>query len=182
MLSGSVDRSARLSLAIEHHHYSVPWRFARREVGARICRTHRRIFIIGERIAAHMRGSGQRRHTTIPEHMPSSHWLPLMERLKILEEAARIGPMLSLLVQKIIEDRAHPEQGYHSCLGIIGLEKRFSAKRLEAAARRALDVQARNYPSIKSTLEKGLDRILVRKAPEQTPIFHTHIRCPRHCH
>ncbi|MCK1717587.1 hypothetical protein [Bradyrhizobium sp. 141] len=90
--------------------------------------------------------------------------------------------MLSLLVQNIIEDRPYPEQGYHSCLGIIGLEKRFSAERLEAAARRALEVQARNYPSIKSILEKGLDRIPVRKAPEQTPIFHTNIRCPGYYH
>ncbi|MCK1717586.1 hypothetical protein [Bradyrhizobium sp. 141] len=73
MLSGSVAGSAQLSLAIEHHHYSVPWRFARREVEARIAARTVEIFIIGERIAAHMRGSGQRRHTTMPEHMPSSH-------------------------------------------------------------------------------------------------------------
>ena len=46
-----------------------------------------------------------------------------------------------------------------SCLGIIGLAKRFGAERLEAAALRALEIQARNYPSVKSILEKGLDRI-----------------------
>jgi transposase len=79
--------------------------------------------------------------------MPSSHrrygdWTPA----RIREEATRIGPMMSLLVEKIIENRPHPEQGYRSCLGIIGLEKRFGAARLEAAALRALEVQARNYP------------------------------------
>lgn len=141
------------------------------------------IFLDGERIAAHMRGSGNGRHTTIPEHMPSSHrryreWTPL----KIREEAARIGPMLSLLVEKIIEDRPHPEQGYRSCLRIIGLEKRFGTERLEAAARRALEIQARNYPSVKSILEKGLDKIPVRKAPEQTPIFRANIRGPGYYH
>lgn len=90
--------------------------------------------------------------------------------------------MLSLLVEKIIEDRPHPEQGYRSCLGIIGLEKRFGTERLQAAARRALEIQARNYPSVKSILEKGLDKIPVRKAPEQTPIFHTNIRGPGYYH
>ncbi|KKC26180.1 integrase, partial [Sphingomonas sp. SRS2] len=75
------------------------------------------IFLGGERIAVHMRGSGNGRHTTVPEHMPSSHrryleWTPA----KIREEAARIGPMLSLLVERIIMDRPHPEQGYRSCL------------------------------------------------------------------
>jgi transposase len=70
----------------------------------------------------------------------------------------------------------HPEQGYRSCLGIISLEKRFGAERLEAAALRALDIQARNYPSVKSILEKGLDRVPVPTAPEREPILHTNIR------
>jgi len=70
----------------------------------------------------------------------------------------------------------HPEQGYRSCLGIIGLEKRFGAERLEAAALRALEIQARNYPSIKSILEKGLDQVPVPQSPEQEPIIHSNIR------
>lgn len=164
-------------IAVDRHHYSVPHRFARREVEARFTARTVEIFLGGERIAVHMRGSGNGRHTTIPEHMPSSHrryleWTPA----KIREEAARIGPMLSLLVEKIIEDRPHPEQGYRSCLGIIGLAKRFGAERLEAAALRAIEIQARNYPSVKSILEKGLDQVPVRETPERTPILHANIR------
>ncbi len=164
-------------IAIERHHYSVPYRFARREVEARITARTVEIFLGSERIAVHMRGSGNGRHTTIPEHMPSSHrrygeWTPA----KIRDEAQRIGPMLSLLVEKIIEGRPHPEQGYRSCLGIIGLERRFGAERLEAAALRALEIQARNYPSVKSILEKGLDRIPRPALPEHEPILHTNIR------
>src|SRR3546814_18591931 len=98
-----------------------------------------------------MRGSGNGRHTTVPEHMPSSHrryleWTPA----KIRDEAARIGPMLSLLVERIIHDRPHPEQGYRSCLGIIGLATRFAAARLAAAAVRPPEIQARTYTSGKS--------------------------------
>lgn len=164
-------------IALERHHYSVPYRFARREVEARITARTVEIFLGCQRIAAHMRGSGNGRHTTVPEHMPSSHrrygdWTPA----KIREEARRIGPMLSLLVEKIIESRPHPEQGYRSCLGIIGLEKRFGPERLEAAALRALEIQARNYPSVKSILEKGLDQVPVPKPPEREPILHTNIR------
>src|SRR5262249_54863657 len=130
---------------IERHYYSVPYRFARREVEARISARTVEIFLGGERIAAHMRGSGNGRHTTINAHMPSSHrrygeWTPA----KIRSEATRIGPMLRLLVDRIIEDRPHPEQGYRSCLGILRLEKRFGAERLEAAALRALEIEARN--------------------------------------
>ena len=164
-------------IAIEHHHYSVPHRFARREVDARLSARTVEIFLNGQRIAVHMRGSGNGRHTTVPEHMPSSHrrygdWTPA----KIREQAARIGPMLSLLVEKIIENRPHPEQGYRSCLGIIGLEKRFGPERLEAAALRALEIGTRNYPSIKSILEKGLDKVPVSQSPEREPIDHSNIR------
>ncbi|NLS29121.1 IS21 family transposase ISPpu7 [Sphingomonas sp. S2M10] len=170
-------------IAVDHHHYSVPHRFARREVEARFTARTVEIFLGGERIAVHMRGSGNGWHTTVPEHMPSSHrryleWTPA----KIRDEAARIGPMLSLLVERIINDRPHPEQGYRSCLGIIGLAKRFGADRLEAAAVRALEIQARNYPSVKSILEKGLDKVPVSTAPEREPILHDNIRGSQYYH
>ena len=170
-------------IALDRHHYSVPYRFARREVEARFTVRTVEIFLGGERIAVHMRGSSNGRHTTIPEHMPSSHrrygeWTPA----KIREEAARIGPMLSMLVEKIIEGRPHPEQGYRSCLGIIGLEKRFGTERLEAAALRALEIEARNYPSVKSILEKGLDKVPVPKSPDRAPIDHANIRGSRYYH
>ena len=170
-------------IAIERHHYSVPCRYARREVEARFTVRTVEIFLGSERIAVHMRGSSNGRHTTIPEHMPSSHrrygeWTPA----KIREEAVRIGPMLSMLVEKIIEGRPHPEQGYRSCLGIIALEKRFGAERLEAAALRALEIQARNYPSVKSILEKGLDKVPVPKSPDRAPIDHTNIRGSQYYH
>ncbi|WP_162290999.1 IS21 family transposase [Erythrobacter colymbi] len=170
-------------IALEQHHYSVPHRYARREVEVRYTARSVEIFLGGERIAVHMRGSGNGRHTTVPEHMPSSHrryldWTPA----KIQEEAGRIGPMLSLLMARIIEDRPHPEQGYRSCLGIIGLSKRFGAERLEAAALRALEIGARNYPSVKSILEKGLDKVPVSKAPEREPILHDNIRGSQYYH
>lgn len=170
-------------VAVERHHYSVPHRFARREVEVRFTARTVEIFLAGERIAVHIRGSGNGRHTTISEHMPASHrryleWTPA----KIREEAARIGPMLSLLTQRIIEDRPHPEQGYRSCLGIIGLARRFGAERLEAAALRALEIGARNYPSVKSILENGLDKVPVRQAPERAGIDHSNIRGASYYH
>jgi hypothetical protein len=69
-----------------------------------------------------------------------------------------------------------------SCLGIIGLQKRFGAERLEAAALRALEIQARNYPSIKSILEKGLDKVPVSKSPERAPGDHANIRGSKYYH
>ncbi|MCF8709854.1 IS21 family transposase [Rhizorhapis sp. SPR117] len=143
---------------VEKHFYSVPYRHARAAVEVRITARTVEIFAIGERIAAHMRGSGNGRHTTINDHMPSSHrryadWT--IER--IVAEAGLLGPSVKLLCEMILQDRPHPEQGYRSCLGILRLAKPYGASRLDAAALRALEIGARNYGSVKSILEKKLD-------------------------
>ncbi len=51
----------------------------------------------------------------------------------------------------ILEERSHPEQGFRACLGIVRLVKAFGAKRVDAAAARALDIGARTYGSVKSS-------------------------------
>ena len=73
------------------------------------------IFHKGERIAVHLRASGNRKHTTVPEHMPSSHrryagWT--IERIR--EDARKIGPATAALCEQILEGRPHPEQGYRA--------------------------------------------------------------------
>src|SRR5437763_16516720 len=78
------------------------------------------LFRKSERVAVHLRGAGRGRHTTIPEHMPSSHrryaeWT--IERIS--REAAAIGPSTAKLAALILESRPHPEQGYRACLGIL---------------------------------------------------------------
>jgi transposase len=51
----------------------VPHRFARSEVEVRLTPRAVEIFLKGEGIAAHLRASGNHRHTTVSEHMPSGH-------------------------------------------------------------------------------------------------------------
>jgi transposase len=56
---------------IEAHFYSVPYRFARREVEVRLTPRTVEVFLKGERIVAHLRSSGNHRHTAVSDHMPS---------------------------------------------------------------------------------------------------------------
>ena len=58
---------------VDGHYYSVPHRFAREELEVRLTARTIEVFRKGERIAAHLRNSGNHKHTTRPEHMPSSH-------------------------------------------------------------------------------------------------------------
>jgi transposase len=160
----------------------VPHRFARAEVDARLTARTVEIFLKGDRIAVHMRAGGNHKHTTVPEHMPSSHrryagWT--IERIRV--DARLIGPATASLCELILEQRPHPEQGFRACLGIVRLAGPHGAERLEAAAERAIDIGARTYGSVKSILDNNLDRRPTRKrATDATPILHSNIRGPRY--
>jgi transposase len=73
--------------------------------------------------------------------------------------------------------KPHPEQGFRSCLGILSLVKSYGSERIEAAAKRGNDIGATTYGSIKSILEKGLDRAFAKPSPpDVSPIWHANIR------
>lgn len=169
---------------LEGHFYSVPHRFARSEVEVRLTPRAVEIFLKGERIAAHLRASGNHRHTTVSEHMPSSHrryadWT--VERIR--REAASIGPATAALCELILERRPHPEQGFRACLGIVRLVRPFGADRLEAAATRAIEIGTLTYGSVRSILDNKLDRQTAQRPPANgVPILHPNIRGPRYYH
>jgi transposase len=164
------------------HYYSVPFRFARAEVEVRFTVRTVEIFLKGERIAVHQRMSGNHKHTTLPEHMPSSHrryhgWT--VERIR--RDAKAIGPATAALCDLILEERPHPEQGFRACLGIVRLARSYGADRLEAAADRAIGIGARSYGSLKSILANNLDRQSPHKqSRDPQPIDHPNIRGPRY--
>jgi transposase len=166
------------------HFYSVPYRFARSEVEVRLTPRTVEIFLKGERVAAHLRSSGNHRHTTVPEHMPSSHrryadWT--VERIR--QEATAIGPATAALCELILERRPHPEQGFRSCLGIVRLVRPFGADRVEAAAMRAVEIGTLTYGSVRSILDNRLDRQATQnRAGDAVPVLHPNIRGPRYYH
>ena len=161
------------------HFYSVPSRLIREVVEARVTDTTVEVFHAGQRVAAHARSATRRRHTTIPEHMPSAHrrhasWTPA----RIQSFAAQIGPGAAALVETIMRTKPHPEQGYRACLGILQLAKTYGDARLEAACQRGLTIGARTYGSIASILRTGLDRAFLddAAAPDPAPLLHANIR------
>lgn len=163
---------------IDQHYYSAPHRLIRERIEARITDATVEIFHKGARVASHVRSAVKRRHTTVGEHMPSTHrhyadWTP--ER--IMREAAVIGPAMIALVEAIMKAKAHPEQGFRAAKGLLQLAKSYGVTRMEAAAMRGNDIGAVSYGSIKSILQNGLDKAYAKPAaPEAPPIQHANIR------
>ncbi len=165
-------------IEIAGHYYSTPSKLIREIVEARITSATVEIFHKGQRIASHAFSPVRNRHTTITEHMPSAHrryaeWTPA----KMMSEAAKVGPATVALFGAIMKAKPHPEQGFRSCLGIIGLAKSYGGARLEAASRRGNDIGATSYGSIASILQHGLDiAYATEPTPDIPPIRHGNIR------
>lgn len=133
-------------IEVAKHYYSVPYRFAREVVEARVTASSVEVFHRGQRIASHRRNDRPGTHSTHPEHMPKSHrkhleWTPS----RMLNWAEKIGPERRALVYAILKSRPHPEMGYRSVLGLMRLAKRYDPERLEVACSRAMRVGARSY-------------------------------------
>jgi transposase len=148
------------------HYYSVPYALFHELVDACLTATTVEVFHRAQRVAAHLRSDVRGTHTTDPAHMPKAHlrhleWTPS----RIITWARTIGAQTAVLVEAILADRPHPEQGYRSCLGILRLAKRYGDARLEAACARAVTVDARSYRHVDSILKHGLDRLVGSPAP-----------------
>jgi len=140
------------------NYYSVPYQLVHQEVDLRATDATVEIFHRHKRVASHLRSLGQHRHVTDSAHMPRSHrehaeWTPS----RIIHWARETGPSTAQLVEAIMTERRHPEQGYRACLGILRLSKRYSPERLEKACARALACRSHSYRSVESILKNRLE-------------------------
>jgi transposase len=169
-------------IEVERSYYSVYYGLIHKTLDVRVTASTVEIWHQGRRIASHARIYQKGRHQTQEAHRPPSHkkyleWTP--ER--ILAWGRKSGPWTEELMGKVMECRKHPEQGYRSCLGILRLGQKYSPERLENACLRAVKIRGYSYNSVKSILERSLDKQSVPEAnPSPNPIAsrHENIRGP----
>jgi transposase len=160
---------------VNRHLFSVPYQYIGEVLDVKVTPNLVEIFRNGRPVASHRRNKA--RYTTKPDHMPSSHrehrrWSPP----RVVSRAKRIGVHVGELVDRLLSSKIHPEQGYRPCLGIVRLADKYGEDRLDAACRRALAFSAVSFKSVRSILEKGLDRIEEEAESQTAPVEHDNIR------
>ena len=155
----------------------MPYHLVREKVELRFDARTVEVYHEGVRVAVHVRSRGRGRATTLEEHMPAKHrhvasWTP--ER--IAGWAAKTGPETAALCRAVMAARPHPELGFRSCLGVLRLGDRYGPERLEAACSRAHAMGATSYRSVRSILERGLDREAVGDAAVPPALTHANVR------
>lgn len=157
-LYATVMKNGHVSLGIDKHYYSVPYRFMGKKVKLMFSQSTVEVFYHYERIALHERIKSPYQYTTQKEHMASTHrfvseWTP--ERFTGWAEG--IHEDVKLYILKVLERKQHPEQAYKSCVGILSFAKKVGNERLIKACQRALGYGIYNYKIIQNILDTGLD-------------------------
>jgi transposase len=174
-----------ISYHVRHddHFYSVHFSLIGERLELRATETTIEIFRRGVRIESYPRSYEKGKYTTLKHHMPRAHldqvdWTP--ER--IIDWAKHTGPCCAALVRAIMESKAHPQQGFKACLGVLRLRKKYPPARIERAAARALHFRTLNSASVESILKHKLDQQQLpgEEPPQQALPLHENIRGHRY--
>jgi transposase len=168
---------------VEKQYYSVPHQLLKKTLWVRVSARTVEIFHDGQRVASHVRTSGNARHTTVAAHMPASHRRYAgLTPAELRRRAEAIGPETEALVDLILRTKPHPEQGFRACIGIVGLARSHGRGALEAACRRAREIGGLSYSSVRSILQNNLHRQQPPKPAEGPAITHPNIRGASYFH
>jgi transposase len=158
--------------------YSVPNTLVGAHVELRSTVSTVEILLNNERVASHRRCYGRKGTATIVEgHRPKSHqqygaWPPS----RIIGWASSLGPAVAQVVELILADKPHPEQGYRSCMALFRDAKRYPSDRVDAACARAIAIGAPNRRSVHSILIRGLDQLPLEESASGRRAPHENVR------
>ena len=167
----------------QQHHYSVPHQYVGETLELHAGDTLIQFYFRQQLIASHphKRYPGT---TTEAAHMPKRHskqqkWTP--GRLR--QWARDIGPDTLRWVSDRLGEKAHPEQAYRLCLGLLNLSRDYPRERLNTSCRIANREGLVRLKQIKSILQSNRDRLPEQLGlPVELPQDHANIRGPRSFH
>ena len=137
--------------------YSVPFRLMGQRLWLKATPATIQLYREHELVATHTRLDYAGQRSTVDDHMPPEALAyKLRDPQWCLAEAERIGPHCRVLVQRLFDDRVL--ENLRAVQGIVRLQKKYGAARLEAACERALSFDNPRYRAVKTILEKGLDQ------------------------
>ncbi len=157
-------------IEVNKHYYSVPYGLLKKQIEAHVSEKTVKLYYHNQCVAQHPRSHHVGGYSTLVEHMPKAHqdyakWTP--ERLK--QWAGKLGDYVLQWVEYKLASKAHPQQSYKVCFGLLSLSKTYPKKRLNDACQRALDTGGYRLENIKIILKKGLDKEV--REPEQADLL-----------
>lgn len=173
-----VMKNGHVSLHEDRHYYSVPYELIGKRVRLIYNSSKVEIYHHFRLVALHVRSYRRNRYTTSPDHLASKHrflseWNPEF----FLEKAAAISVEVVRFIERLMESKPHPEQGYKACSGVLNLARRVGTERITACCRRALEYDAISYYMLEEIVKKGLDKLSIQQEEPLLPVpSHANLR------
>jgi len=143
-------------LVYDYSYYSAPYRYVGVDLWVRVMPERLVIYREHERVATHPRAKRRGTWSTHPDHYPAEKVLGLLPApVEVQARARAIGRHTGELVERLLGDR--PLDRLRGAQGVLELTRRYGAKRVEAACRRALTYGEVRYTTVKTILKEGLD-------------------------
>ncbi|MEI6853680.1 MAG: IS21 family transposase [Bacteroidota bacterium] len=155
----TVMKNGHVCLHRDKHYYSVPFINVGKKVKIFFSKSIVDIYYKYELIASHPRMKGPHCYSTEAAHMATyNHHLLDWNPQRFIDEAHNIHEDVGNYITLVISKKAHPEQAYKSCQGILSFAKRIGNERLINACRRANHYGLYHYKIIESILQRNLDQ------------------------
>lgn len=150
----TVQFNHHIYLKEDRHYYSVPHELTGKKVKVSYTNRSVEIYFNNLRVAMHHRNRSPYGYSTKPEHRPPNHqyvseWTPI----RFIQWGRKMSPEVEQVITRILESKPHPEQGYKSCMGLLGLAKKYESDHIIKACMKALKTKCATYKFVKNTLE-----------------------------
>jgi transposase len=151
----TVQKNCHVQLSHTKHYYSVPFRHIGRKVKVLYDTQHVEVFYQNERVALHSYSYKPNGYSTQKDHMPSAHrFVSEWSAEYFIRRAQVVGPRTAELFQAMFRTKAHPEQAYRSCQGILALAQQQGHALVELACFEAIERRQFNYAFIHRQLHQ----------------------------
>lgn len=156
---------------VDGWYYSVPYEYIKQCVDIRATSRVVEVFFNGTRVCSHVRKmTPHDRYQTVSEHMPPKHrkagdW----NGERFVSWAESMGANVAEVIRAVLAGCKVEQQGYRTCMGILRLNDKYGAERLEAACARALSYTPHpTYRNISAILKSGQDKAVPSIAVKKT--------------
>jgi len=150
----TVQYNHHVYLKEDRHYYSAPFQLTGKKVQLSYNSRIVEIIYNNIRVATHQRNTHQYRYTTDSGHRPAQHqFVSDWNADRFIRWAAKISPETEEFIRTLIESKAHPEQAFSVCMGILSESKKHSPEDFSKACTKALSLNVFTCRFIKNTLQ-----------------------------
>lgn len=172
-----VEFNYHVYLKEDKHYYSVPHQYTGLKVKTIYTNRMVEIFKDNNRIAIYQRDRRPYQYTTIKEHMPSNHqlvngWNPD----RFTSWAKKKGGSVKEFIQLMLDQREHPQQAFKACLGVLNLGNKYEDEAMQAACKKAIEINSISYRFIANSLKNKTYKIDDHETEDIKIPFHENIR------